>query len=143
MIDLASKTNLFMPHYVVHRAEVLLNEKDKGLHNARILILGVTYKKDVKDLRESPALDIIELLQQKGAKVAYTDAWIPYLKINKINLKNTNLTKATIKKYDLLILVTGHSDFKYKTIAANARLILDTRNAFGMRKIYKDNIVKL
>jgi UDP-N-acetyl-D-glucosamine dehydrogenase len=143
MIDLAATTNLFMPHYVVHRAEALLNEKGKDLSRARILILGVTYKKDVKDLRESPALDIIEFLQQKGTKVSYADPYIPYLEINNIHLKDTKLTSANIRKADLVILTTDHSGFNYRRLARNARLILDTRNAFGQRAIALSKIIKL
>jgi len=143
MIDLASKTNLFMPHYAAHRAEALLNEKGKDISRAKILILGVTYKKDVKDLRESPALDIIELLQKKGATVSYSDPYIPYLDINSIHLKSTKLAPANIKKNDLIILSTNHNRFNYRTIAGNAKLILDTRNAFGIRGVKVKHIIKL
>ena len=143
MIDLAAKTNLFMPHYVAHRAEALLNERGKDISGTRILILGVTYKRDVKDLRESPVLDIIELLQKKGAKIFYSDPYIPYLDINSIQLKNTKLTPANIRKNELLILVTDHKKFNYKAIAKGAKLILDTRNAFGIRKIETEQIIKL
>lgn len=143
MIDLAAHTNLFMPHYVVHRAEALLNEKGKDISKAKILILGVTYKKDVKDLRESPALDIIELLQQKGTKVSYADPYIPYLEINNIHLKDIKLTSANIRKTDLVILTTDHSGFNYRSLARNARLILDTRNAFGQRATKAKQIIKL
>ncbi len=143
MIDLAAKTNLFMPHYVVHRAEALLNEGSKDISGTKILILGVTYKKDVKDLRESPALDIIELLQKKRATVSYFDPYIPHLDINSIHLKNTRLTQANIRKNDLIILATNHNSFNYRMIAKNAKLILDTRNAFGIRGIKAKHIIKL
>lgn len=143
MIDLASKTNLFMPHYVVHRAEKLLREKNKEISKAKLLILGVTYKKDVKDLRESPALEIIELLQERGVRVSYSDPYIPYLDISGIRLKNTELTQPNIRKYDLVILTTDHKRFNYRMIAKAARLILDTRNAFGTRGVQNGSIVKL
>ena len=143
MIDLASKTNLFMPHYVIQRAEALLNEKGKDISRAKILMLGATYKKDIKDLRESPALDIIDLLQKKGTEVSYSDPYIPYLDINSIHLKSIKLTPANIRKNDLVILTTGHKRFDYKAIARCARLILDTRNAFGIRKIKAKHIIKL
>jgi len=143
MIDLAAKTNLFMPHYVVHRAEALLNERGRDISKAKILILGVTYKKDVKDLRESPALDIIELLQKKGATVSYSDPYIPYLDINNIRLKNTKLAPANIGENDLIILSTNHNRFNYRIIARGAKLILDTRNAFGIRGIKAKHIIKL
>lgn len=143
MIDLAARTNLFMPHYVVHRAEELLNEQGKDIASAKILVLGVTYKRDVKDLRESPALDIIELLQKKGTRVCYVDPYIPYLDINSIQVKSQRLTKNNIKKKDLLILTADHKSFNYRMLARNARLILDTHNAFGIRGIKARHIIAL
>lgn len=143
MIDSASRTNLFMPHYVVHRAERLLKEKGKDISQAKVLVLGVTYKKDVRDLRESPALEIIESLQEKRAKVSYADPYLPYLNINVIKLKSRGLTPANIKEYDLVILTTDHKMFNYKSIAKGAALILDTRNAFERAGITADHIIKL
>jgi hypothetical protein len=143
MIDLASHINIFMPHHVVHRAEVMFKKKDIDIAKAKILVLGVTYKKDVKDLRESPALEIIELLQNKKAKTCYSDPYIPYLDIDGIHLKGVKVTAGSIKAYDLLILATDHSGFNYKMLAKSAKLILDTRNAFGRRGIRGKNIVKL
>jgi len=143
MIDLAARTNLFMPHYVVHRTEALLNQSGKEISKSKILILGATYKKDVKDLRESPALDIIELLKSKGAKIAYSDPYVPFISINGINMKDLKITGSMIKEYDLIILVTDHKKFNYKQIAKNAQLVLDTRNAFAKKKLVSGNIVKL
>lgn len=143
MIDLAARTNLFMPHYVVHRAEALLEKKGKDISMAKVLILGVTYKKDVKDLRESPALDIIKLLCKKKAKVSYSDPYILHLSIKSINLMSAKLTQNNIKRNDLVILITDHKRFNYKMIARNTRLILDTRNAFERVGINAKNIVKL
>ncbi len=143
MIDLAAKTNLFMPHYVVSRVEASLKEKGKDISKANVLIVGVTYKKDIKDLRESPALDIIDILQRKNIKVSYVDPYIPYLRINDINLKSIKFDINNLKKQDMVIIVTDHLSFKYKFIKKYAKLILDTRNAFGLRKIYGKNIIKL
>jgi len=143
MIDLASKTNLFMPHYVLQRIERLLEAKGRAISASKILILGVTYKKDVKDLRESPALDIIELLHKKRAKVSYYDPYIPNLKINSIDLKRIELTRSNLKKQDLVILVTAHEGIDYRMVVKNAKLIFDTRNAFSMHKVKGNNIVKL
>lgn len=143
MIDLASKTNLFMPHYVVQRMEELLRQKKIDISKSKILILGVTYKKDVNDLRESPALDIIEILQKKGARVSYCDPFIPYLQIDNINLKASACTAANIRKSNLAVLITDHTKFNYKFLAKNAKLILDTRNAFGVRGIKAKQIIKL
>ena len=143
MIDLAAKTNLFMPHYVVSRIEAMLSKKKISVSKARILILGVTYKKDVKDLRESPALDIIDILTKKKAKVSYSDPYIPYLDIDSIKLKSTKISKENIKKHDLVVLVTAHAKFNYSMIARNAKLIFDTRNGFKNIASKKENIIKL
>ena len=130
MIDLASYINHFMPKYVVKRLEELFRQRKVPLKNAKILILGVTYKKDVKDLRESPALDIIKLLERKNFKISYYDPLIPYLKINDINLRRISLNKTTLKEYDCLLLVTDHSGLNYKFLRENSRLIFDTRNVY-------------
>jgi len=143
MIDLASTTNLSMPRYVVQKAAKLLSKAGKKISRARVLILGVTYKKDVKDLRESPALEIIEQLQKRGAKASYSDPHIPYLKIGNIDLRDTKMKKSNIEKNDLVILVTDHKGFDYKIIAKNAGLILDTRNAFEANGVTAEHIIKL
>jgi UDP-N-acetyl-D-glucosamine dehydrogenase len=140
MIDLASYTNRFMPRYVADRVEQLLRKKNIPIEKARLLILGVTYKKDILDLRESPAIDIIELLQNKGVKLNYHDPLIPYLRINRINLKRVSLTKDRLKSYDCIVLVTNHSGLDYKFIKNHARLIFDTRNVYKTRA---KNIIKL
>jgi UDP-N-acetyl-D-glucosamine dehydrogenase len=128
MIDLASYIDHFMPEYVVKRVDKALGKKK--IENSKILILGVTYKKEVKDLRESPALDIIEKLQKKKTKVDYYDPLIPYLKVNNINLKRPPLNVKKLKQYDCVILVTGHKGVDYQKIRKNAKLIFDTRNIY-------------
>lgn len=143
MIDLSAKTNLYMPHYVVHRIEALFEDRKNGLNGAKVMMLGVTYKSDVKDLRESPALDIIELLKEKGAKVSFSDPYIPYIKLGKINLNRSDITANKIQESDLIVLVTAHGKFNYKFIFQNAKLIFDTRNAFGSRGIKSERIVRL
>ncbi len=140
MIDLALEMNRYMPHYVVERVQEVLEEANKSIETANILILGVTYKKDVKDLRESPALEIIEYLQHAKAKVNFSDPYIPYIKLNGINLKGTQLTKANLKKYDCVVLITDHSDTDYDFVRQNSKLIFDTRNVY---KGKFDNVVKL
>jgi len=140
MIDLASFTNHFMPEYVVERVERMLNKNSAVFNKIKILILGVTYKKDVKDLRESPALDIIEKFTQKKVKVDYSDPLIPYLKINDINLKSVSLSRSNLQKYDCVIIVANHSSINYDFLRKSAKLIFDTRNAYP--KDYS-NIVRL
>ncbi len=140
MIDLASYINRFMPRYIIKRIEKLLRRMKKSLKEARVLVLGVTYKRDVKDLRESPALEIIEGLLKRGARVDYFDPFIPYLKIGKIDLKRVSLTKTGLSRYDSIILVTNHSNINYEFIRRNGKLIFDTRNVY--KKDYP-NIIKL
>lgn len=130
MIDLAVDMDHAMPVYIIQRVKDLLKERGVCIEKAKILILGVTYKKDVKDLRESPALDIIEILQKKGIAVSYFDSLIPFLDINGIQLKNVSLTKNTLKQYDCVILVTDHSNVDYEFIKKNARFVYDTRNVY-------------
>lgn len=140
MIDLASYVNHYMPHYVVERVKKALKEKGREIKDAKILVLGVTYKKDVKDLRESPALDIIEFLTAEKANVGYFDSLAPFLKIGDIDLKRVSLAGNSLKKYDCVILVTNHSDVDYDFIRDNAKLIFDTRNVY--KKDY-DNVERL
>jgi UDP-N-acetyl-D-glucosamine dehydrogenase len=130
-IKLASELISYMPEYVVERLEGLLKEKGKELKKAKILVVGVTYKKDVKDLRKSPSLDIITTLEKKGALVSYFDPFIPYLKVNHlINLKSIALGAANLKKFDCVIIASNHSNINYELIRKNSRLVFDTRRVY-------------
>jgi UDP-N-acetyl-D-glucosamine dehydrogenase len=140
MIDLSSYINHFMPHYTVERVKHYLNEDNKLLKNSKILVAGVTYKKDVKDLRESSALDIIEELIKVNARVDYHDHLIPYLKIDRIDKKSIQLTKKNLAKYDCVIIITAHSKINYVSLRKNAKFIFDTRNVY--KKDF-DNIRRL
>jgi len=140
MIDIASSLNRYMPLYITERTISFLKRTKKALKQSKILILGVTYKKDVKDLRESPALDIIESLSTKKIKVDYYDPLVPYLKMGNIDLKRINLTAINIKKYDCVVLVTNHSKVNYSFIRKNAKCIFDTRNVYKKKH---DNVVTL
>ncbi len=141
-IDLASYVNSQMPHYVVEKASGGLNEHKKSLKGSRVLVMGVAYKKDVKDLRESPALEIIDILKKKGAFVSYYDPYLPFLKWNGIDLKCAKFDKDTISGADCVIIVTDHTNVDYKFIAANSKLVIDTRNALKDIKL-RTNIIKL
>jgi UDP-N-acetyl-D-glucosamine dehydrogenase len=136
MIDLASQMNRYMPQYVVGRALELAGKKKKPA----VLVLGVAYKKDVKDLRESPALEIIEALHRAKAAVSYHDPFFPFLKIDDIDLKSVALTASALKRFDLVLLVTDHTEVKYDFIRKNARKIFDTRHVY---KDTFDNVVTL
>lgn len=129
-IKLASEIISRMPEYAVERVGEILWHKGIPLHKANILLIGVTYKKDIKDLRKSPALDIINTLQKKNIKVNYYDPLIPYLKLNDINLKSIELNKKKLKSFDCAIIATDHSPLDYKFILDNSRIIFDTRNIY-------------
>ncbi|MDD5136423.1 MAG: nucleotide sugar dehydrogenase [Candidatus Omnitrophica bacterium] len=141
-IDLASQVNSEMPHHVVAKATEGLNDQRKSLKCSTVLVVGVAYKKDVKDLRESPALEIIDLLVKKGAIVSYHDPYLPYLKIGGINLKSVPFDKNAFKDSDCVIIVTDHSNVDYRFIAKNSKLVVDTRNVLKDVK-NKSNIVRL
>lgn len=125
-IKLAADTNHDMPAYAVERLKKMIK---KPLKNAKILVLGVTYKKDVKDLRKSPAIRLVELLK-KQTRVDYYDPIIPFLKIDGLDLKSIDLTASNIKRYDVVVVAVDHSAVDYKFIYKNARLIFDTRNVY-------------
>ena len=130
-IDLASDVNAQMPEFVVHKAQAILNEQGKPLKGSRILILGVTYKKNVADIRESPALEIIELLEKQGANVSYTDPYVSELTLHGKVYESMELEdlKREARHVDLAILVTDHKAFDYESIIERVPLLLDTRNA--------------
>lgn len=124
-IKLASDLNSNMPNYVVERLGKII-----ALKSAKVMVLGVTYKKDVKDLRKSPALEIIELLKSHKAEVFYSDPLIPYLKFENFDLKGTPLSKRMLGEMDCVLLVTDHTNFDYDFILENSKVIFDTRNVY-------------
>lgn len=128
-IELASQINSYMPRYVVERITAALNENKKPLKGSSILIVGVAYKKDVTDIRESPAIEIITMLKDKGAKILYHDPYVPSLKIGKDNLRSVKLNRDSLKNKDCVVILTDHSSLDYGFILQNSGLILDTRNA--------------
>jgi UDP-N-acetyl-D-glucosamine dehydrogenase len=140
LIEVASEINTNMPRYVVQRIADILNEYERSVKGSRILILGVAYKKDVNDIRESPAIDIISLLSDKGAIVYYFDPYIPKIQIGELEIESVELTREILRESDLVVLITDHSIFDYEFIYKNANLIFDTKNAF---KNYSEKIYKL
>ncbi len=125
--------NSAMPHYAVERLKEILAKKRKKLLNARVLIVGVTYKKDVKDLRKSPSLKLMELLKNTKARVDYFDPIIPYLKISSIDTKSIALNQKALKRYDCVVIATDHSRVDYHLIYKNARCIFDIKNIYHGR----------
>jgi UDP-N-acetyl-D-glucosamine dehydrogenase len=129
-IELAGEINTNMPYHVLASVGAALNQHRKSLNGARILILGVAYKKDIDDLRESPALTIIELLQKEGAQVSYHDPYFPFIgKGRKYDLQMKRTELEGLSRFDCVLIVTDHSDYDYPKIVAEAQLVVDTRNA--------------
>lgn len=127
-IQLASEINTNMPRYVVERIADVLNEEAKSIKGSRILILGISYKKDVADTRESPAFDIIELLEAKGAQVSYHDPFVGEAYINGKKRKSVELTDKLLKNIDCAVITTDHTQLDYRRIFKLAPLVLDTKN---------------
>lgn len=130
-IELASEINTGMPRYVVSLTQDALNEHQKSLKGSRVLVLGAAYKPDIDDVRESPALDVIGLLIQKGAIVDYHDPYIPTLRHDGWNLSSVSDLLGAVSKADCVVIITNHSNYDYSTIVEQAKLIVDTRNALG------------
>ena len=140
-IELAGEVNLGMPYFVVDSVMEALSQQGKPLRGSRILILGMSYKRDIDDLRESPSLTIIELLQKRGARVEYNDPFFPTVGHGRkyaLNMTSTPLEK--IPEFDCVVIVTDHSQYDYPKIVSQAKLVVDTRNA--TRGIDKPNVVK-
>jgi UDP-N-acetyl-D-glucosamine dehydrogenase len=141
-IELAGEVNTNMPRWVVGKMIDVLNERGKSLKGTKILVLGIAYKKNVDDTRESPAVELMELLQEKGAIVHYTDPHVPiFPKMRKhyFELSSIDPTPQTISSYDVLLLATDHSKFDYDMFQQQAKLIVDTR---GVYLSSFDNVVK-
>ncbi len=131
-IELAGDVNSHMPEYVLERVTRTLNRMKKTVNGAKVLVLGVAYKRDIADVRESPALDCITLLQRAGARVMYNDPYVPRINFDehhKLDMRSTKVTTALLKSCDLVLIVTDHSDYDYQAIVDNARFVFDTRNA--------------
>jgi UDP-N-acetyl-D-glucosamine dehydrogenase len=119
-----------MPYHVVSSVTAALNHQKTALNGARIMILGVAYKKDIDDLRESPALTIIELLQEAGAEVLYNDPYIPSVdRGRKYNLQMKSTPLDRLGEYDCVLIVTDHSSYDYEAIVRESKLVVDSRNA--------------
>lgn len=133
-IELAGEINMQMPYYVVNMAMEALNSQNKTLKDAKVLVLGAAYKKDIDDPRESPSLKIIETLTLRGAKVSYNDDYIPEVKAGGKSYKSVSIEN--LKSYDCIIIATDHSYYDYKKITQESNLIIDSRNAL---KEYKNS----
>jgi UDP-N-acetyl-D-glucosamine dehydrogenase len=144
-IELAGEINTAMPYHVVDAIASSLNNHKKSLNGSKLLILGVAYKKDVDDLRESPSLKIMQLLQQRGAQIDYNDPYFPQMHkmrhYNFENMKSIAISKDSLAKYDAAIIATDHSSYDYHAIVDGSKLVVDTRNATRRVTRNRDRIV--
>jgi len=142
-IELAGEINTLMPYYVVSKTIEALNERGKSIKGARILVLGIAYKKDIDDQRESPSLKIISLLQKKGAIVSYNDPYVPqsfgHRDYPGLKLKSVRLSEKKLKEFNAVVIATDHSRYDFEWIVKNSFLVIDTRNAIKKRR---KNVVK-
>jgi len=144
-IDLASEVNTAMPDHVVERVAYALNDRERSVKGAKVLILGMAYKRDIDDVRESPAIDVMRLLEERGAKVEYHDPYIPHVSDHghgEPTASSVALTDARIKNADVVVIVTDHTCFDYANVVKLAKLVVDTRNATKKLGV-KANVVKL
>lgn len=131
-IELAGEINVEVSYYVINKVTRALNDENKSLKDAKILVLGVAYKKDIDDMRESPAIKIIELLRKQGANITYHDPYIPVIEPHggsTLHLESVPLTDAALSEADCVLILTDHSSLDYERVAEQAKLIVDTRNA--------------
>lgn len=144
-IELAGEINSAMPRWVIGKVMEALNQRRKALNGSRVLIIGLAYKKNVDDMRESPSLRLIELLNEKGAKVDYYDPYIPKMpetRRYKFDMKSVSLTPENLARYDVVLIATDHENVNYARVVKYAKLVVDTRNATAGVKQGREKIVK-
>jgi len=144
-IELAGEINTQMPYYVVEKTAEALNNAGKSLNGSKVLILGASYKKNIDDMRESPSLKLINIFLDKKAEVDYNDPFVPILPKTRrydFGLASVKLTQQKLNEYDVVVISTDHDRYDYNFILENSKLIVDTRNAFGRRRIVSSKIVK-
>jgi UDP-N-acetyl-D-glucosamine dehydrogenase len=139
-IELAGYINGQMPHFVVDKVQNALNQHCKAVKNSHIHIMGVAYKRDIDDVRESPALDVLHLLRSRGAVVTYSDPYVPSVRIDG-EVFTAQDAAVAISAADCVVILTDHSGIDYAKVACQAHLIVDTRNA--LKGVRADNIVRL
>jgi len=142
-IELASEINTNMPRFVLGKVQDALNDHQKALKGSSVLVLGAAYKPDIDDLRESPAIDVIRLLQQKGARVSYHDPYIPRIKEEDWEIESVADMMLAVDHADCVVIVTNHKAYDYAEIMKRAKLIVDTRNALGSLGRGSDKVVRL
>ena len=144
-IELAGEINTNMPQYVILRTMEALNEQRKSLKGSKVLVLGLAYKKDIDDLRESPSIELIELLREKGAKVDYNDPYIPKThkqRHHDLRMSSKKLSSKMLSSYDVVLIATDHSAYDYEWIVDKSKVVVDTRNATAAVRKGRSKIVK-
>ena len=144
-IELAGEVNTNMPHYVISKVMEALNIRKKSLNGSKVLVLGLAYKKDIDDLRESPSIELIELLREKGAKTDYNDPYIPRThrqRQHDLKMVSKKLSSRMLSGYDCVLISTDHSDYDYAWIVKHSKLVIDTRNATANVRSGRSKIVK-
>jgi UDP-N-acetyl-D-glucosamine dehydrogenase len=142
-IELASEINTSMPRYTVSKVQDTLNLHKKALNGSSVLVIGIAYKPNIDDLRESPALDIIHLLEQKGAQVSYHDPYIKSFNHDGVKMESVSDLDSAVKAADCVVIVTNHAAYDYQKMLADAKLIVDSRNALGLHGQKNDKVVRL
>lgn len=142
-IELAEEINFGMPHYVLGKISDALNEESKPLRGSRVLVLGAAYKADISDMRESPTLDLLRLLREKGAHVDYNDPFVPRLTLGADVMTSVPLTEELLQAADCVVISTPHSSYDWQWVLENTCLVMDTRNATGKTPNGSAKVVKL
>lgn len=142
-IELAGDINSHMPEYVVDGISRALNERGTAIKGSKIVVLGAAYKRDISDLRESPALDVMTLLEGHGAKVVYNDPYAPIIHFDKGDMKSVKLTAALLESADIVVILTDHTNYNYQWIVDNSPLIYDSRNACKRVRNGRKKIIRL
>lgn len=132
-----------MPEHVVARLGELLNEQEKPIKGSKVLVMGVAYKKDCADTRESPAEDVMTLLRERGADLCFHDPYVGAFDVDGESVRSVALDKETIVQQDAVLIITDHSDVDYDLVSGNAKLVFDTRNAMKKAEGDHENVVKL
>jgi len=144
-IELAGEVNTSMPEYVISKLSDALNNQTKCLRDSKILVLGVAYKKDIDDIRESPAVEIMDRLKKKGAQVYYHDPYVPRIHNMRkydLDIKSSELCQELLNDMDAVLIITDHSDYDYEWIVKNAKIVIDTRNATHNVSSNRHKIIK-
>jgi len=142
-IELAGEINRTMPEYVIGKIRDILNNRKKSINGSTVFILGVAYKKDVGDWRESPAIEIISILLKKGANVCFNDPYVSKINTGNTSMRSKKLNESSLGKSDCTVIITGHSVYDYEFIVKNSSAVLDTRNAAGDLKGIFENVFKI